>query len=461
MKDFSEWLLLERQLDQAMRSAAGKTFDAIEAELLKLVKTTAKSFAEFLPKAYMGNLNMQSHDTAAVILADMMPTMGSKMKIYSEKYGSNLSMQMQIPMSMVTIPSVITPEMMKAAGFGSAPNPMRLFIAGIGKGGTAGTYVSSRSTKRTSGNATFILTDEGSVLINLYSFVPFKFKKDSVLYKAINDALTAKVKGEGKGNIGKAMEPWVKSFERELRAVRSTFVHEFIHFLDDMRYSKPTPGNISKGITVSSDTTDTEKKAYYTSDAEWNAYYQAAAEQIEDALSSYLVAATSDRAAKYVSTIRNTRFNTMLPSGKCAEVAKLVVDDFNERIEEVTKDGRIVRLLTDFGLQSTPFKGLHRFCLAYIVANADKTSKFFLAEPEKRMKLLNRITSLVDDIRKVVASYQQRMGAGQAPTAQEHAAALRKFKLAEGQPLERSAYRAMIASSTMLKHKRFDPSKEY
>lgn len=460
MRDFSEWLLLERELDQSMRSAAGKTFDAIEDELLKLVKATAKSLAEFLPKAYMGNLNMQSHDTVAVILADMMPTMGSKMKIYSEKYGSNLSMQMQIPMSMVTIPPTITPDMMKAAGFGTAPNPMRLFLAGIGGGGTAGTYVSSRNTKRTSGNVTFILTDEGSVLINLYSFVPFKFKKDSVLYKAINDALAAKVKGEGNGNIKKAMDPWVKSFEVELRKVRSTFVHEFIHFLDDMRYSKATPGNISRGITVSSDTTDTEKKAYYTSDAEWNAYFQSAAESIEDALSSYLIAATSDRAAKYVSTIRNTRFNTMLPTAKCAEVAKLVVDDFNERIEDVLKDGRIVRLLTDFGLQSLPFRGLHRFCLAYIVANAEKTSRFFLAEPDKRMKLLNRISFLVDEVRKGVAAYQRRMSIGQAPTAQEHAAAMRKFKLAEGQPLERSVYRAMIASSTMLKSKRFDPSKE-
>ena len=38
MKDFTEWLLLEREFDRSMREAAGKTFDRMHKTIMQIIK---------------------------------------------------------------------------------------------------------------------------------------------------------------------------------------------------------------------------------------------------------------------------------------------------------------------------------------------------------------------------------------------------------------------------------------
>jgi hypothetical protein len=517
MKDFSEWLLLERQLDQSMRSAAAKTFDALDEKLLMLVKEAPKRFADDLvarlawktlsPK--FAHFDMQSHDTAAQIIVKMLDSrnymnygslgMHVYSKMYGESSGRHIAMDLQLPTSMISIPPSISKDMLNASMFGTARNPFRVFITGSSgtQGGSrlAGAYTTSRPQKSPSGG-TIIQLEPGIIVINLFDFDSLKYRRapgssHGTLYTAIDNALRIVVKGEGdpqkvnQGEIQKAMEPWVNQFEKELMNARSTFVHEFIHFLDDMRYKNKSPGwpgNIGAGIDSSADPADTKKKAYYTSDSEWNAFFQAAAEQVEDALLSYLVANTSDRTANFIirSSQQKNLFNTLPNNAKCKELAKYVVDEFNERINGISNHVSITNTLKELGLQSLPFKGLHRFCLFYVVTHANRTSNFFLADPKKRMKLLNRISSLAEDIVNGVKAYQRRMAAGAVPTEYEHAAARRKFVAAGSHPYRLegtsqffppSPYRAMITADALqsgsrfsaktIGKSRFDPNKTY
>lgn len=76
-----------------------------------------------------------------------------------------------------------------------------------------------------------------------------------------------------------------------LKPAASTFLHEFIHFLDSKRWKKGGPIGMLKSVPVTTKNAkgvnDSNRSAYYNNPVEYNAHAQQALDEIEDILDKY------------------------------------------------------------------------------------------------------------------------------------------------------------------------------
>jgi hypothetical protein len=100
-----------------------------------------------------------------------------------------------------------------------------------------------------------------------------------------------------------------------------------------------------------------------------------------------------------------------------------------------------------------------RICIAAIYWYARKTSEFFLQDPKKRKKLLNRAYSMSLDINKIIADYRSKMSNAEVPTVQEFNRAREKFRPTNKMNAQ-NAY-ALFYSGLMMGKKPFDPNTTY
>lgn len=296
--------------------------------------------------------------------------------------------------------------------------------------------------------------------ITLYNMDSLDPAQGKALDGFILRAVQARAKGGTVAAVIRPLNEWMNLFMKELERKRFVFVHEYIHMLDDARYKSPasSPGNIAIGTRSSWDPKDTEKKPYYTSDAEFNAYFQGAAAQVEDAIRSFLIACTNDMAASKVAEM-DPKFNQRSNKSKCNYVADAVVFDLYRLMDILIKEELFARdflKVIQIPQSSSP---ILRVSMAAIYWYARKTTEFFLQDPKKKAKILNRAYSLSLDINKIIADYRSRMSNGEVPTVQEFNRAREKFRPSNKMNAQ-NAY-SMFYSGMMIGKKPFDPNKPY
>lgn len=459
-RSFSEWLLLERALDQQMRSAAARAHAKFHANTMIMVKEACDKFVRGLAAHdHKYDQRGDEHTLASNFIhaIRMANGIGGNVML-TDKHGSDTMVAYCIMReSELVLPPNITIENYKAAFSdlsGSAPRFMFEFQS-KGKSGTAGEYHTGRTVRY--GAASFV----GQPKLVVYKVKSLDFKEGGGLHTMIMGLKAAKSEGKSAHALVRHTNKWVSQFEKELLSFRNTIVHEYIHFLDDLRYKANTsqPGNIKRGIDSSANKDDKEKKAYWLSDAEWNAHFQASAESVEDSISSFLIAATTDTAASFARSEVGKSFDTMTPAARCRVVGDFVVDDLMRVINRALNEDWVAPTIKEFGLERINLKGLHLYALLMVAKASRGTGKFMFKEPELRMKFVNRIMSLVQDLQGIITAHKTRMSQGKAYTASEFRVARAKFpgKGTQGEDAYNMLYTGMMMGET----KPYDPKKPH
>jgi len=326
---------------------------------------------------------------------------------------------------------------------------LRGYPRGSGAMSFKGVYISGKQTKV---NPT----------LEFYNLSHLSLGKDTPLHQALRDAMKAKFSGKSKQAMVRPMNKWLEGLEQELMFLRDIFIHEYIHFLDDIRYksSSDRPGNIEKGIKASWDPNSTPetRKAYYTSDAEWNAYFQGAASEIEDAFASFLIAATNERAA--LNAMRDkASFNSLTKTAKCKAVAEIVVADLQRKVKDNLAEPWIPDHLKKIGLGGVKMDEMGTLVMALLTWGAYSTSMSLIEDPKRKAKLVNRVVSLRQDIDGIIKEYETAMSQGKIPSVQEFNKAKNKFK-PSGNPTKSKYTYNLLYSGLMIGKKVFDPKEE-
>lgn len=468
MKSFNEWLLLERELDRPMREAAAKAFDKFNKNMMVMLTKGVNDFINTQASSGRGTetKDVVSHEFAIHGLANSL--LNSFRKQFTSKNGLMATMslgQVTLAYTIQDETQVFLPPSIKPSDFEKmtpSSNAVKMLITlrgssrGSGVMSFKGVYVSGKQSKI---NPT----------IEFYDLRHLSLTKDGTFHQALHEVMKAKFSGKSKQAMVRPMNAWLKGIEKELMFLRDIFIHEYTHFLDDIRYKSPSdrPGNIAKGINTSwgIDSPANSTKPYYTSDAEWNAFFQSAASDVEDAFASFLVACTNDRArAKALES--NPQFDVMNFPAKCKEIAAIVVSDLHRKVKDNMIEPWIDDHFKKIGLTGIRMDDIGTLALAVTTWNAYSTSMYFLQDRKKKAKLVNRVVSLRQDIMNIIKEYETRMSQGKTPTVQEFNKAREKFRPG-GKPVIhstgwtklRSAY-DLLYSGLMIGDKVFGPKQK-
>ena len=450
--ELMEAILLERELDRPTRDAARKSFEKFKKNLMVILRKQVAAFVKNMAENKVFNYTLDSdHTVANNLVHAMTQSQPSTHFVIGTKNGEEIALGMIVKdESQIVLPPYITMkqyrQLVDKTNIALLQTTLR---SSSGKsmwssgGGAKGTYHSGRMHK-------------GNPEVTIYHMRTLQFKKDAPFHDAIIETIKGKMENKSAQALVRPLNKWLDEFEKELSFAADIYIHEFVHLFDDFRYKANTshPGNILRGIDSSYNTKDIFKKDYYTSDAEWNAYFQSAAAVVEDAVQSFLIAATNERAALNAFR-KNTQFNNLSATAKCKEVAEVVIAELYRKMSDAIVEPWAIEHMKKFGLDKANMGSVGNFCMTFVSWHAYSTAKFFLEDPKKKMKLINRTVSLLQDIRNIISEYNTRMSQGKVPTVQEFNRARVKFK--ESDPTKMHDTYNNIYSGLMVGKKPFDP----
>ena len=449
MKTFTELMgeiLLERELDRPMREAAGRSFDKFKKNIMTVLRKSmndcAKNFHNTVDFRPWGGIGRAS--ATAYLINSIQNNQPSSYKLslyYADKFA--ILTYSVVDESQIVLPSNISMSTYKQNVHHS--NMALLQIELLGSfGDFKGSYFSRKQNK-------------GNPLVQLSGMSALRLDGGHPFEEALVEFIDGKKAGKSAQALVRPLNKWLDKLETELSHLRDTYVHEFIHLFDDFRYksSNSHPGNIMRGIKSAHDKTDIYKKDYYISDAEWNAYFQGAASSVENAIASFLIAATNEQAAAK-GYLLNKNFNTMTNGAKCKEVGDIVIQDLWRKFDDNLTEPWIWEHLKNMGIDKLGQGNIPTFCMAFVSWKAYSTSKYFLEDPAKRKKFLLRIMSFTQDIRGVIEEYRVRMSQGKIPTVQEFNRAKANFSR-KGDPTKTHDIYSHLYSGLMMGKKPFDP----
>lgn len=464
MRSFGNWLLLEREFDRVMRDAAGQTFDRMQKSMMQIVRKGIDHYISSIEQ--FGKPTPYNQDDTGRIRREISNFISDIMKIGVFQSGKKVNLDANLFNNTVTLRyrmkdkgEMFFPPNVKFKDFqkhlvGSIGLMDIVIRAPYGGEEFGGTYKTGRK--------------DASFEININNFASLYADENSLLHKVFTDVMRLRIEEKSSKAIMQQLNKWLAAFEKELGEKRDLFVHEYIHFLDDMRYKSTSdrPGNIAAGIKAAYDGVDPLKRKYYTSDAEMNSYFQGAAAEIEDAIKMCLISATTNMAATSAigrSTLTHSKFDALTVQAKCTMVADAVIAQLYRRVDEELREPWVaqhIEKMLDIPPSQTGLKGLPLFCLALVTWQSFSTSLFSFEDPKTRKKLLTRIVMFAQDIEKVIAEYRTRMSQGKVPSSQEFNKAREKFKPGGYATKSKAAYN-IFYMGFMIDKKVYDPKKPY
>jgi hypothetical protein len=455
MKSFGEHLLAERALDQPMRAAATKSFELMRRTAYRVlekgllagarrvydrydIKTNKKEMEELRAGDRLRAIdNIATHYrnmlTLLTIARDQkgFPRAEKDLSFYMAGEDASNMFSVFMMRDMDGKKFLVFPSGITAKDFKRAYNTQQEPMVGVNM---SSDYRTMGKNFTAGGTYTTPKVGSGPPLITINGMNTLKMD----LYTMMSEVAAGVVDGKSIGSAKILVTKFMKKFDQELISKQNIYIHEYIHFLDDIRYKEttdPNPGNIKAGIEdVHKDITLTHER-YYKSDAEWNAYFQSYAAQMEDAISSFLVACSNDRAVGKVRELI-PNFSTLTPTQKGRELAEVVVFDMYRVMSNLSKEPWAQQKWGKDGSVSFASGGnaLFRFCGSLIAGSLARYSTrgvsafdIYMDDPKMKRKILQRIYQLTQDMEKVVLEYRVRMGQGKAISKQEWNKARGKF----------------------------------
>lgn len=465
MQPFSDWLLLERTFDRSFRDAAMQSYDKIKKVLVQEFDNAIQHTVK-LSIIRRKERGAEVDRDARSIAAETTPRVGlgkTNPHVSSSFYDRDIQVYVGVTRSsgILVLPPQMTMKDFDRVFPQTKDILFRLDITSLSGNGASGEYFTGREVT-VSPSMKVSTFGMKSPKIALYDNAALSFHSpDGEFYKCCQTISQMVMAGKTERQVKAAADEWIKRFDRSIERSKYTYIHEYIHMLDDIRYkTKPGsvdasfPGNIKAG--VQSRGTSAE---YFKSDAEFNAHFQASAANIEDGIRSFLVASTSDFAGMNAA-MKFKGFDLLKREHKCMRVSNYVEEDLYRVIVDNLRETWMTDAPKEFGLVA---KGspLFRLALGAITWYARGVSKHFLADEKLRMKLLNRVYSLSQDLESVIKEYKESMALGKIPSPQKFNQARAKFKPYGDSTRAVNTYALLYSGSMMGNLKVFDPDKDY
>jgi len=460
LKPFSDWLLLERTLDRPFRDAAMQSYDKAKRLLMQgfygAIQNTVK-----LALVRRKERGAESDRDAIRLAAETTPRVGGANK---DLYASLRPFDLSVTISGNKSNGVLVfPPQMNISDFNrvfpTSDGFLEIEISSRAyRSGTLAQYFTGRTVTPKFNN---VNPTPNRPRISVYDNKAMSFEQEGEFRKCLHNISQLIISGESARKVKAVADEWMRKFDRSLEMGKYSYVHEYIHMLDDIRYKTQLgsedasqPGNIKAGVLAQQAT-----EPYFKSDAEFNAHFQASAANIEDGIKSFLIASTSDFAGMNAA-MRFKGFDFLKREHKCMRVADYVEEDLYRVILDNLKETWMVDTPKEFGLISSG-SPLYRLALGTITWYARGVSKHFLKDDKLRMKLLKRIYSLSQDLEAVIKEYKDNMALGKVPSPQKFNAARSKFKPYGNSTAAINSYALLYSGSMMGTLKVFDPDKEY
>lgn len=460
LKPFSDWLLLERTLDRPFRDAAMQSYDKAKRLLMQgfygAIQNTVK-----LALVRRKERGAESDRDARSLAAETTPRVGVvNQDLYASLWNTEVSVIVSGNESngILVLPPQITSKDFNRV-FPSANGRIEVEITSRSGSGAAAEYSTGRVVTP---KFNYVNPTSKRPRISVYDNFALSFEQEGEFRKSLHNISQLVMSGESQKKVKAVADGWIEKFDRSLEMGKYSYVHEYIHMLDDIRYktrlgSKDAsmPGNIKAGILAQRPFTE----PYFKSDAEFNAHFQASAANIEDGIKSFLIASTSNFAGMNAA-MRFKGFDSLKREHKCMRVANYVEEDLYRVIHDNLTGTWMTDAPKEFGLISAG-SPLYRLALGAITWYARGVSKHFLQDDRLRMKLLKRIYSLSQDLEAVIKEYKDSMALGKVPSPQKFNAARSKFKPYGSSAYARNSYALLYSGSMMGTLKVFDPRNKY
>ena len=235
-----------------------------------------------------------------------------------------------------------------------------------------------------------------------------------------------------------AVVEWIAKLSSDLKSRSKTGMHEYMHFLDAVRYKTPLDKSPkSWGIGAKAGWTD-DLSTYYKSSHEWQAHFQDTATRLRRNLRSFLDAMVNkgvvaaiiggntvvtgsekDKIDKWNGWNEHVRTG-FDASKRGAAIAAFINSELNRIVPELLKE-----VDWKFGFKSNEMIDLttlkrDRFAaLAYAYMSRHSQGWYeWIKDEEMRKRFLKRIASLADDLRKITDDFYAELKSGKSPSKQ-------------------------------------------
>ena len=475
--EFSEALLLERKFDQEMGQAAEKSFnmfgeiltDAIEkmgAYFIKVLQKVDEGLSYYernlrndiyvhTGRGYLvpnGSYNASDYD-ARLLLLDverlmqraMNETLKDVVTLQSSKIiGSNRSTIEFLPNTdIIVLPKSISLKQLSGIfSVGPAPGIMiRLHSSrNVQMSSTTDTAVGAYTTPNPLPTVKF---DTARIDIGGFScFDP----------EAVSPLVSYLVQNMGKPNLmRKAIKDWVALADKNLRERIDTYIHEYIHFLDDIRMAGVKPKNVTAGIEAGW-SSQGDKAVYYKSDIEWNAHFNTTATIARAAMRDFMICVPNKGVALaalgedkmdevgdtyVVKKPYKAAWNGLIANKIEMILIRTLKEMAGNRIKNYVdltqrpnypEKNEAQKMLNIFVSQSKTTIGLMFLYVFNLFLGSGGTFTDFMMKDEKfRKKFYTRIYSVAEDLKKIFDDGIANVKAGKFPSKQAWNSAIKNF----------------------------------
>lgn len=333
----------------------------------------------------------------------------------------------------------------------------------------AGQYVGSQ--KKADPNKTFVHSRDLAE-IHLSGFKSLEVETVSQLVRIL-------IMDGDKPNLMKShVRQWIDILKGELRSNESTYVHEYTHFLDNMRMGLTNPKNVAAGIDASwtKGAGDKEWGVYYKSDIEWNAHFQDTAQLLRTALRDFMIAIANLPVAMGAIGMSNFReegedfvlkgpyqstYNTKIADKVWAILRQLLNETYGNSLKkyvQMTGDPnimgkmtpenkekylRLLRLFLKPALSANPAAMFFSVILTEFLNTKHTFTDFMLSDDKFRKKFLARVYSAAEDLVNIYNKGIADIRAGKFPSKQAWNKAVTSFTTIVGPDIAASRRIAM------------------
>lgn len=533
-REFSNRLILERKFDAELGEAANKSFSLFSEMLIETFEAMGKYFISVVEKAsdinkkYAGGLDGDMRDNLYIysgyyhmipggyknqfdarlftehvrrllLAAPRSPMMGSipgAILIKDSKIIDNKRSTFTLTWrpELMVLPKSIKPDSLKALFPNSKPylditlhtseniqvNSTKDFASGMysrpstiytKKDGDkpAGQYLGSQ--KRADPSKTFVYSRDLAE-IHLAGFKSLEVETVSQLVRIL-------IMDNDKPNLMRShVREWVNILVGELRNTESTYIHEYTHFLDNIRMGMTVPKNVAAGIDASWAKNAGEKEwgVYYKSDIEWNAHFQDTAQLMRNALRDFMIAIPNLPVALGAIGMSNFReegedfvlkgayqsaYNTKIADKVWALLRQLLNETYSNTLRkyvQMTSDPNIVgkmlpenrekylrllRLYLKPALNANPAAMFFSVILTEFLNTKQTFTDFMLSDDKFRKKFLARVYSAAEDLVNIYNKGIADIKAGKFPSKQAWNKAVTSFTTIVGSDIAPSRRIAM------------------
>jgi hypothetical protein len=493
--EFSESLLLERKFDAEMGQAAEKSFNIFSEKLMDALEKLGNHFirviqredgdltwaeksfrndfyiyggrGDLIPGGFYNASNWDDRMLRATINGFLLNTINEKLSDFFSIEGSKIIdnnrsvFVVRNSPDLIVLPKSIKPKQLSDI-FGSNKPAINIILHTGGnvqisskEDNALGTYHTPLiNYGKDSGRAIRFHLDEAK--INIAGFTSLDVENILPMVKFM-------ISNRDKKNLLRSsVRDWLTIAEGNLRRAKSTYIHEYTHFFDDIRMKGVTPKNVEIGTREAWKASGRDMGLYYKSDIEWNAHFQDTATVARSAMRDFMVAIQNKAVAFSILQAHMTKegddyvfdepykpaWNGLVAqkieiilrwrlSAISDERIKMYVGLTQQADYPVSHKQEAQRMLNIFVLQGKTLLGqLFLFIFNLFLQRKGDFVSFLLKDDKFRKKFFSRMYSVAEDLKAIYDAAMNNVKSGKFPTKQAWNNAVKGFVALPGTNLK-------------------------